>query len=132
MNTQIADVVVIKDDRVLLVQQRKQSAYGLWSLPGGHAEQGETLEQAVIREVKEELSVDLLDPKFANTYTIVTKHGTLDLNTFSGELSGDIILKEDELIAYGWFSMPELQGMKSVLRADCILDQVSDAFMGRG
>lgn len=132
MNTQIADVVVIKDDSVLLVQQRKQSAYGLWSLPGGHVEQDETLEQAVIREVKEELSVDLLDPKFTKTYTIVTEQGTLDLNPFSGELSGDIILKEDELIAYGWFSMSELQDMKNVLRSGCILNQVSDAFLGRG
>ena len=47
--------VVIEDDRVVLVRRGRPPAYGEWSLPGGAVEPGETLEEAVVREVKEEI-----------------------------------------------------------------------------
>ena len=124
---QVADVVVVREGRVLLVQQRKASAHGLWSYPGGHVEDGEILEQAVIREVKEELSADLISPKFMKTYTVETLRGALDINTFTGELSGEITLKDDELIAYKWFTLEELEKSKSTLRGSCVIDQARDA-----
>lgn len=42
-----------QNGKVFLVQE-KGNSWGLWSLPGGHVEPGETLKQAVIREAKEE------------------------------------------------------------------------------
>lgn len=127
MTAQVADVVIVKDNKVLLVQQRKESAHGLWSFPGGHVEDGETLEQAVIREVKEELETDLLNPKFAKVYSITTPRGDLNINTFTGELSGEIHLKEDELMAYKWFTIGELENAKEILRGECVIDQAKDA-----
>lgn len=127
MSAQVADVVFIKNNSVLLVQQRKESAYGLWSYPGGHVEDGETLEQAAIREVKEELSADLISPKFMKTYTVETLRGALDIKTFTGELSGEITLKDDELMAYKWFTLEELEKSKSALRGSCVIDQARDA-----
>jgi mutator protein MutT len=55
---------VIEDDRVVLVRRGQPPAYGEWSLPGGAVELGETLEQAVIREVREEigLKVEVVEP----------------------------------------------------------------------
>src|SRR5215204_2107248 len=46
--------VVVQDGCVLLVRRRQPPLAGEWSLPGGAVELGETLEQAVIREVFEE------------------------------------------------------------------------------
>src|SRR3989344_7448935 len=46
--------VVIRDTRVLLVQRASEPLAGQWSLPGGAVELGETLEEAVVRELKEE------------------------------------------------------------------------------
>lgn len=43
------------DGKMLLVQHRPES---VWVLPGGHLEQGETFHQALVRELKEELSLD--------------------------------------------------------------------------
>ena len=51
--------VVIEDDRVVLVRRGSPPAYGEWSLPGGAVEPGETLEQAVVREVKEEIGLEV-------------------------------------------------------------------------
>lgn len=49
--------VVIEDDRVVLVRRGRPPAYGEWSLPGGAVEPGESLEEAVVREVAEEIGL---------------------------------------------------------------------------
>lgn len=49
--------VVIRDEKVLLVKRRKPPGKGLWSIPGGRVELGETLKEAAEREVKEEAAV---------------------------------------------------------------------------
>jgi len=51
--------VVIEDERVVLVRRGRPPAYGEWSLPGGAVELGETLEEAVVREVKEEIGLQV-------------------------------------------------------------------------
>jgi len=46
--------VVIRDGRVLLIRRSKKPLKGQWSIPGGHLEWGETIAQAVARELREE------------------------------------------------------------------------------
>src|ERR1019366_4377702 len=53
----VAEVIIIHGDRVLLVQQRKPNVYGKWGFPGGHVEGNESAEEALVREVKEELGI---------------------------------------------------------------------------
>jgi len=50
--------LVLKDGKVLLVKRGMEPGKGLWSLPGGLVEVGERLEEAVLRELKEETGVD--------------------------------------------------------------------------
>ena len=45
---------MLDGDRVLLVERGQPPGEGLWTVPGGHQEPGETLAQAVAREVREE------------------------------------------------------------------------------
>lgn len=53
--------VVVKGRDVLLVMRGKDPGCGEWSIPGGAVLVGETLEQAVIREIREEVGI-LIDP----------------------------------------------------------------------
>jgi 8-oxo-dGTP diphosphatase len=46
--------VVVRDGRVLLIRRGKEPLYGRWVVPGGTVELGETLEEAVVREMEEE------------------------------------------------------------------------------
>lgn len=50
-------LAVIREGRILLATRTKPPARGLFSLPGGLVEAGETLEQAALRELKEEVGV---------------------------------------------------------------------------
>src|SRR2546423_1562523 len=45
---------VFDSERVLVVERAKPPGEGLWTVPGGRLERGETLAQAVAREVREE------------------------------------------------------------------------------
>ena len=52
-----ASVAVFRDGRVLLASRGKPPWIGLFSLPGGHVEAGETLGEAALRELQEEVGV---------------------------------------------------------------------------
>ncbi|MDP1731653.1 MAG: NUDIX domain-containing protein [Devosia sp.] len=53
-NINAASVALIDRNKVLLIQRARAPWLGLWSLPGGRLEAGETAEQCAIREVREE------------------------------------------------------------------------------
>jgi 8-oxo-dGTP diphosphatase len=50
---------IFRGGKVLIVRRRRAPANGLYTLPGGGVELGETLEQAVIREIREETCLDI-------------------------------------------------------------------------
>ncbi len=51
--------IILKRDRILLVERGRAPMAGYWSLPGGVLEAGETLEEGVRREVLEETGLDV-------------------------------------------------------------------------
>jgi ADP-ribose pyrophosphatase YjhB (NUDIX family) len=52
-----ASAAIIRDGRVLVVRRARPPAQELFSLPGGVVESGETLKEAVVREVQEETGI---------------------------------------------------------------------------
>jgi 8-oxo-dGTP diphosphatase len=53
-----ASAAVFRNDEVLLIERAKGALKGLWSLPGGHIEPGETARSAARREVREETGIE--------------------------------------------------------------------------
>ncbi len=51
--------VVVRDGAVLLVQRAREPLEGQWTIPGGGVEVGETLKEAVARELKEETGLEV-------------------------------------------------------------------------
>jgi 8-oxo-dGTP diphosphatase len=51
--------VIVNDDRVVLIKRRYEPLAGRWSLPGGTVEVGETLEECLVREMREETGLDV-------------------------------------------------------------------------
>lgn len=114
-NVLIAGVVIEQDGKYLLVQERKPSAYGLWNLPAGKADEGETVEVAAVREAKEETGYDVKLIKKLEVY-----HSTLDSrqkHAFIAEIvGGNLSFPIDELLDAQWFTYEEIQKMKDNLR----------------
>ncbi len=49
---------VVRDSRVLFVRRNYEPNKGTWTLPGGYAEHAETLDEAVVRELREETGIE--------------------------------------------------------------------------
>ncbi|MBI4427486.1 MAG: (deoxy)nucleoside triphosphate pyrophosphohydrolase [Ignavibacteriales bacterium] len=58
--TLVAVAILQKNGKILVCQRKKGSRYGLkWEFPGGKVENGETIQDCLQRELKEELSINL-------------------------------------------------------------------------
>jgi ADP-ribose pyrophosphatase YjhB (NUDIX family) len=114
-----ARVVIENANGEILLQKRTD--FGVWGLPGGNAEEGESLELVAVREVLEEtgLIVSNLQPfGFGNDpeiETITFPNGDqcqfFVLNFFSREFSGDLTIGDDESASLQWFSLSQLPEM---------------------
>jgi len=64
---------IFRDGRVLIVRRARPPANGLYTLPGGGVELGETLEEAVIREVREETALEVEPVALAGYRQAITR-----------------------------------------------------------
>ena len=75
-------IVEFPDRRILLVKRRTVPFKGYWALPGGRVDAGETVEQTIVREVKEETGLDV---------EIVRKTGEYREKGFKDEVEYDYL-----------------------------------------
>jgi ADP-ribose pyrophosphatase YjhB (NUDIX family) len=67
--------VVIDAGRVVLIRRGKEPLRGRWVVPGGTVELGETLEQAVVRELKEETGLDVRPRELVTAFDRIARRG---------------------------------------------------------
>jgi mutator protein MutT len=68
--------VVVHDGRVLLIRRGKQPLYGRWVVPGGTVELGEPLEQALVREMREETGLEVEPVELLTVFDRIERDGT--------------------------------------------------------
>jgi ADP-ribose pyrophosphatase YjhB (NUDIX family) len=118
LNTERAPKVgvgaVVKDEhgRILLVLRKRAPEAGYWSLPGGKVDYMETIENAVIREIKEELDVEIgLDQLLCVTNHIIPSEDTHYVApTFLAHIiAGDVQNKEPHALGdVRWFPINDM------------------------
>ena len=64
---EVVAAVIVKDGTILATQRGYGEFKGKWEFPGGKVENGENLEQAIIREIKEETNADINVIEYINT-----------------------------------------------------------------
>lgn len=99
MNTLIrATGVLIEEGKVLLVKQ-DITATRHWALPGGRQEAGETLDQCLVRELKEETGLDVAIGDLLYITDRILPESHIVHITFLTRRTGGTLLTEDELRA---------------------------------
>lgn len=107
----VVAIALINESRKILMQTRPlgKNMAGLWEFPGGKVETGETPEQAVVRELKEELNIEIkvenLSQSCFASEALGQKHLILLLYT-AHRWTGDIIPKEGQ--QYDWYDIDAL------------------------
>jgi ADP-ribose pyrophosphatase YjhB (NUDIX family) len=125
-------VIIQNSDGKILIGKRKGSHAPLFSIPGGHLENGETFEEAAIKEVFEETGLIIYNPKVIcitnnlRTYQSEGRH-YVSVNLFTNEYSGRLEVKEkDKCEWWKWFSLdniPVPQFDASEFAIECFLNK---------
>jgi ADP-ribose pyrophosphatase YjhB (NUDIX family) len=126
----VAACLVRKDDKYLLVQEKQPKAYGLWNLPAGHVDTGESVEVAAIREVKEETGYNVQLVKevalYHETAPQTVKH------VFTADIiDGELAPQEDEILAVRWLTFDEIKQINEdgKLRALWVWDVIQKDYL---
>jgi 8-oxo-dGTP diphosphatase len=85
----VVGAVLVRDGKILAAQRsQSMSLPGLWEFPGGKIEPGETPEEALAREMREELLCDVTIGDHVETTSHEYDFGVVTLSTFYAKLTG--------------------------------------------
>ena len=110
---------IVRDGKVLVVRRARKPALNLYSLPGGGVEIGETLSEAVMREVREETALAIEPVALAGEREVIVRdaQGKVERHfvilCFAARwLGGEPVLNE-ELDDARWLDPAELAGLRT-------------------
>ena len=106
----VVAAIIKKDNKILATQRGYGEFEGLWEFPGGKIENGETKEEALVREIKEELNADIIVEKFALDLEWQYPNFYLYMSCFECVLESDIELLEH--MGARWLSLDELDSVE--------------------
>ncbi len=110
-------VLVERGDQLLLARSRHFMP-GMYSVLAGFVEPGESLEEAVVREVKEEVGIEIKDIKYFGSQPWPFPH-SLMIGFTATYAGGEISLDDEEIEDAGWYTvekLPRLPGRISIAR----------------
>jgi len=82
-----AAVVTNRKGEVLIAQRREKDMLGgLWEFPGGKQETGETIQQCIARELKEELGINIETGEFLITVKHAYSHFSMEMHTYFAKI----------------------------------------------
>lgn len=105
---------VIKNDNKYLIARRTEPKWlkGKWEFPGGTVESWETVEETLIREIKEEVNLVVKPVKQLYKITEVVKDREITINFIESEIIGDIDIKLEEHDMYEWIDASTWQNFE--------------------
>lgn len=107
---EVVAAIIKQKDKIFATQRGYGEFKGYWEFPGGKIEVGETPQQALVREIQEELDTEIEVQELVDTveYNYPNFHLVMHCY-FCIVVSGDLVLKEHE--AAKWLSKNNLDNM---------------------
>ena len=107
---EISMAIVVHNDKILIAQRKKGKFPELmWEFPGGKLEKGETLQECVSREFKEELEKEItVKDFFMNSIHTYENKGDFRLNAFWASCTNDTLPALNEHNDAKWIKLEEL------------------------
>jgi len=121
-----AGILINNDNQILLSQRTADKSFpGQWEFPGGKIESSETAHEALIRELKEELGIDIdnsyLFKRIEHYYDSFKANIEFFLvDSWSGELSGE----EGQLVR--WFSARDLRDLPILAADNPVIEELQE------
>ena len=113
-----AIIVLVERGSKLLLARSRHFMPGMFSVLAGFVEPGESLEEAVVREVREEVGIDVKDIKYFGSQPWPFPH-SLMIGFTATYAGGEITIDDTEIEDAGWFtvdSLPRIPGKISIAR----------------
>lgn len=106
-------IIFIKNDEdKFLIQKTSKEKKGVWATTGGHVKSGQTFNEAIIEEVKEELGLDISKEKFELVYTEKFDFAFMDVYYLEKNINIlDIKVQEEEVEFVKWLSIDEINDL---------------------
>jgi 8-oxo-dGTP diphosphatase len=104
------DAVIVEKGKILLIKRGRPPYEDFWALPGGFVEYGEIVEDAVVREVKEETGLTCDVVRLTGVYSAPDRDPrghTISVAYLMKVKKGDV-LPGDDAAGASWFSIQEL------------------------
>lgn len=119
-NVELTVLCLIEDGDKILLQNRVKKDWRGYALPGGHVEPGESFVDAVIREMKEETGLTILNPRLVGVKQFPLENGRYVVLLFKAtQWSGDLISSEEGQME--WIKYSDLSVVKTVDDFDDLL-----------
>ncbi len=93
--------IVEHHGKIVLQQRAIEPALGLWSFPSGFVERGEPVEEAAVREVREETGLDVELLRLVGLYS--QRGHPVVLAVYAARVIGGTLTPSEESTAIGWF-----------------------------
>jgi ADP-ribose pyrophosphatase len=123
-------ILVVHNQRVLLVQRGREPAYGRWTIPGGVIEVGETLHDAARREMREECGVVVEPSRVLQVYEPIVRDDDgrvrfhyVIIDVLARYVSGEVQHADDALDAR-WVRVDELEALNVMSEAAQLIREV--------
>ena len=108
---EVVAAIILEDKNVLVTQRGYGEFEGLWEFPGGKIETSESHYEALVREIKEELLIDITVDKYLCTVQYDYPNFHLTMHCYLCQLTGgEITLLEHEVAR--WLSKGELYSVE--------------------
>ena len=129
----VAAVIKSTDDDgnpiIFATQRGYGDMKGGWEFPGGKIESGETPEEALVREIKEELDTDISVGKLIDTIEFEYPTFHLSMDCFWCEvISGELVLKEHE--SARWLDKNSIDEMEWLPADATIIEKIKKSLKG--